>query len=328
MTGDGKRPNRLVPASMAVRPSWSTEPHPSHDRRFPLGTFDQPRTLASQSDDGRRAVETRPVTLHFDLRAPEILRRARRAFPAAPGMPDACFRLVGSDTVDAPPTRGTRFARATPPSPLAHGAAERYSIASSPGAAVLRRAIREFDGYLSRRCGVGPFSGDERCLLRRAVIPSPGDCLLADGTRIVAGDPVIDLHLWNEHIPPVPEGGPDLAWGRLVAQRLQHSLGLLCTAVRTDPDLCAAKAIRAKTNFVGWGEQGESLSRLIGRFGFKDVSEGAASIPERVHDAFENVLIGALTWTHNPRALRRGKLVRRRRPVWMSVDVLRRRYAG
>ena len=70
------------------------------------------------------------------------------------------------------------------------------------------------------------------------------------------------------------------------------------------------------------------MSRLIGRFGFEDVDEGAASVPGRLHDAFENILIGALTWTHNPEALRRDKLIRQRRPVWMSVATLRRRHAG
>lgn len=210
----------------------------------------------------------------------------------------------------------------------APGTQDRYSIASSAGSEVLRRAISGIDDYLSHRCGVKPYSRDERCLLRCAALPSPGAYRLSDGTALVAGDLVIDLHLWNEHIPPVPKAGPDLAWARLVAGRMKHSLALLAEAVRTEPELRGAKAVRARTNFVGWGGQSESMSRLIGRFGFEDVDEGTASVPGRVHDAFENILIGALTWTHNPEALRRDKLIRQRRPVWMSADTLRRRHAG
>ena len=141
-----------------------------------------------------------------------------------------------------------------------------YAIASSAGSNALRRAISRIDGGLSYCCGVKPFSRDGRCLLRYAAISSPGDYRLSDGTVLKAGDLVIDLHLWNEHIPPVPKAGPDLAWARLVSQWMKHSLVLLAEAVRTDPALRGAKAIRARTNFTGWGGQSESLSRLIARF--------------------------------------------------------------
>lgn len=228
----------------------------------------------------------------------------------------AAFDGAGAPGWSAAPAAGGTAAR--------HG----YAIRSSTGSDVLRRAISAVDDGLSRCCGVKPFSRDERCLLRYAAIASPGDYRLADGTVLKAGDPVIDLHLWNEHIPPVPKAGPDLAWARLVSQWMKHSLVLLAEAARTDPELRGARAIRAKTNFVGWGGQSESMSRLIARFGFEDVDEGAASMPERVHDALENILIGALTWTHNPEALRRDKLIRQRRPVWMSADTLRRRHSG
>ncbi|WP_237479321.1 YkoP family protein [Lichenibacterium dinghuense] len=172
-----------------------------------------------------------------------------------------------------------------------------------------------------------PYSRDARCLLRCAVIPSPCAFTLSDGAALRPGDLVIDLHLWNEHIPPMPASGPDLAWGRLVAAWMRHSLVLLAGALDVDPGLRDARAIRARTNFVGWGERSESLTRLIARFGFEDVDE-PPSLHERVHDAFENILIGALTWTHNPEALRRDRLIRQRRPVWMSVEALRRLHGG
>lgn len=203
---------------------------------------------------------------------------------------------------------------------------ERYAIAGSAGTEAVRKAIARFDGYLSRCCGVKPFSPDERCLLRYAATSSPRGFGLSDGTVLRRGDLVIDLHLWNEHIPPEPKQGPDLAWARVVAQRMKRSLTLLAEAMNTRPEFEGAKAVRAKTNFVGWGGRSESLSRLIGRFGFEDVDEGVSSMPERVHDAFENILIGALTWTHNPEALRLETLIRQRRPVWMSAATLGTRH--
>ena len=265
-------------------------------------------------------IETSPVTLLSSFQAAPSPRHARPRLAPAPGRDG-----IPSRAADGGP------AEAAPPdwiSPDGIPARPGRAIASSAGSAMLRRAISGVDGYLSSCCGVKPYSGDERCLLRYAAIPSPGAYRLSDGTAVRPGDGVIDLHLWNEHIPPVPKAGPDLAWARLLARRMDHSLALLAAAAATHPELRGAKAVRARTNFVGWGRPSESLSRLIGRFGFEDVDEGAASLPARVHDALENVLIGALTWTHNPEALRRDKLIRQRRPVWMSTDLLRRRHSG
>ena len=226
----------------------------------------------------------------------------------------------------------TLLAPAKAPSPFRHllrrARAGEGAGAPSAGSDVVRRTIARCDDYLSRRCGVKPFSPDERCLLRYAAMSSPGAFRLSDGAVLRRGDLVIDLHLWNEHIPPEPKRGPDLAWARLMAGRMKHSLALLAEAVDARPELADARAVRAKINFVGWGARSESLPRLIGRFGFEDVDEGAASLPERVHDAFENILIGALTWTHNPEALRLEKLVRQRRPVWMSAATLRARHGA
>ncbi len=263
-----------------------------------------------QRDHHRDASE--PIRTDFIFERPGTWWPCRRSVPHVVG----CERGE-ADASGGAPSRDQ-------PAPVA---LHRYAITSSAGSDILRRLIGNFDGYLSQRCGVRPYSRDARCLLRCATIPAPGAFTLSDGTVVRPGDLLIDLHLWNEHIPPVPAAGPDLAWARLVAAWMRRSLNLLAGALDADPALHGARAIRAKTNFVGWNERGESLSRLIARFGFEDVDE-PSSLPGRVHDAFENVLIGALTWTHNPEALRRDRMVRRRRPVWMSADALRRHHGG
>ena len=252
------------------------------------------------------------MTLLTSIKASSSLHHLRRHEPDT-GLGDAVNPRAAGRDERGPPGHG----------PISR---QRYAIAGSAGSEAVRKAIARFDGYLSQCCGVKPFSPDERCLLRYAAISSSCAFDLSDGTVLRRGDLVIDLHLWNEHIPPEPKQGPDLAWARVVAQRMKHSLTLLAEAMDTRPEFEGAKAVRAKTNFVGWGAQNESLSRLIGRFGFEDVDEGVSSVPERVHDAFENILIGALTWTHNPEALRLETLIRQRRPVWMSAATLGARH--
>ena len=147
---------------------------------------------------------------------------------------------------------------------------------------------------------------------------------LSDGAEIRPGDLVLDVHCWNERIPPMPPGGADIAWARKTAGRLKSSLVLLAKAIETSPDLQGTRAVRAGVNFVGAGGSHTSVSRIIERMGFEDVDEGAGTLSRRIHDVCENILIAALVWTHNPAALRKDKFMRERRPVWCSRERLMR----
>lgn len=190
--------------------------------------------------------------------------------------------------------------------------------AASASATALRKAIASLDDHLSAHYGVAPYHTDSRCLFRLAVAFAESDLVLSDGQAIKAGAAIAELHLWNDHVPLLPRNGPDLTWGRLLSRRIRLSLRLLAIALETDPALRTIVACRAMTNFLGLHHTGESLTHLIRRLGFEEVDEGVASMPVRIHDAFENILIAALVWTHNPHALRRDKLIRQRRPVWIS----------
>ena len=189
---------------------------------------------------------------------------------------------------------------------------------SQPATLVIRRAISAFDGFLSQHHGVAPFSDDEKCILRVAIIPAGRTVRLSDGTDIGPNDLIADVHCWNERIPSMPKGGANLAWAQSVSTRLRHSLGLLAHAMVDDPRLSPARACRAKVNFVGLGCSNESVSRIIHRLGYEDVDEGARTVRVLAHDALENILISALVWTHSPEALKREKMIRERRPVWSS----------
>jgi len=186
------------------------------------------------------------------------------------------------------------------------------------GSRALRASILQLERHLSEWGGVKPFADDPRCLFRVATIPSPYDLRLPDGTRIACGDRVANLHLWNEHVPPLPAEGPSVAWGRDLWRRLASSMAMLSDAVRTNPELGGIVACRARTNFVGFGCRSDNIGRLIVRCGFCDVDEGRLATSAWIHDEFENLLIAALVYAHNPQALSFRKFRRVRRPVWIS----------
>ncbi len=190
------------------------------------------------------------------------------------------------------------------------------------GHAVARRVIAGVDERLSRHAKVETFSDDPTCILRYAPTRARHAVHLSDGALIAPGDLVIDIHCWNERVPPMPKGGADLAWALKASGGLKASLRLLAAALDSDARLQPARAIRARVNFVGLGGSNQSVSRIIARMGFEDVDEGGGGLNARFHDMLENLLIGALVWTHNPEALRRDKLLRERRPVWASRERL------
>ena len=191
---------------------------------------------------------------------------------------------------------------------------------------LIRTLIIRLDKHISHRLEIQSFSADFRCLFRAALARAPRALHQPHGTPAAQESRIIELHLWNEHIPPLPASGPNLAWGRELCARLDLSMTLLADAVRSDPHYRGVVACRARTNFAGPGCPTESITRLIERCGFHDVEEGSPTVGMRIHDACENLLIAALVWAHNPHALCRRKFRRVRRPVWISREDLLTRY--
>ncbi len=220
---------------------------------------------------------------------------------------------------------------AEPTSQAGVGSAERAAAPRpdwlASGSRVLRGAIKGLDDHLSRTQDVRTFSDDPACILRYALTTARFGFSLSDGTEVRTGDAVADIHCWNDRVPTMPKGGPDLVWARNTSAGLRRSLQLLARAMTVAPELRDVRACRARVNFVGAGGSNESVSRIIHRLGFEDVDE-RPFLRTRMHDAFENILIGMLVWAHNPEALRASKLIRERRPVWSSRTRLLRLHGG
>jgi hypothetical protein len=187
---------------------------------------------------------------------------------------------------------------------------------------MLRAIVREFDGFLRRRLNVTEFSADPECILRIRLACAPHELALP-GSTVPAGAPVIELHIWNEHVPPMPSSGPDLAWARDTTRRISRSLGSLAEHILDDPSLLSARALGGATPLVslipshGGGlatRMGFSLlpyHHPLGRFG----------------EFWENSYTWILMWTFNQASLRRRTLLgMRRTEMWMTTEDYLRRY--
>lgn len=132
-----------------------------------------------------------------------------------------------------------------------------------------------------RRCyGVREFSADRDDLLRVSLGRAKHDLVLPDGSRIAAGDAVLDVHVWNERIQDL--GDSTIARAGRLRRRLDHSLRRLAERVRADPSLQACKAVRAESVFAA-GEEAAAAIKVAARFGFTvEESERASLVGARL----------------------------------------------
>ncbi|MEW6033050.1 MAG: hypothetical protein AB1645_09275 [Bacillota bacterium] len=195
---------------------------------------------------------------------------------------------------------------------------------------VLRATVRRLDALLRRYYRIHEFSQDQDCLLRLAVIPAPRSLALRDRVTIARGEPVGDLHLWNERVPPIPPEGPGLAWAVSFHRRLRRSLEELAARVEVDPAYQHLRAFRAVGTLPvrGGGQEAGGWSVLACRFGFEPAAgPDPAGLWPRFLEFWENAFNLALVWAYNPASLRSRPFSRLRRvQFWMSRETLLARY--
>jgi len=186
----------------------------------------------------------------------------------------------------------------------------------------LRHSIFALDALLRRRYGIVEFTARPDCILRIARATAPRALELSDGTRIQRGDPLLDLHLWNEHVPTIPPGGPTLCWAVTAAHRARTSLRALAAAAQagTVPEFVA---LRGCLRF-----DGRPLNAPFASCGFDTIADRPTTAAEWLHDLGENCLTGMLLWAFNPAGLGQARLIRARRYLWMSRARLLQRHGS
>lgn len=186
--------------------------------------------------------------------------------------------------------------------------------------------ISRLDALLCHVYRINEFVDDPDCLLRLAIRRAPAELSLRDGTRVVLGDPVGELHLWNDHLPHFPTSGPTLGWARRVHNLMVHSLSLLANFVASEPEWQSLQAFYADVP-ISPRRSLASVRRASLRYGFE---------PELRHptfwrsfcDALESLLLGSLAYAYNPPSLGRQAFLRHRQRIWNARPTLIRLYGA
>ncbi len=203
----------------------------------------------------------------------------------------------------------------------------RQHVRSRPGLA-LRALVRHFDRFLRRVYGIHEFSDSAECLLRIAVSRSNRAVRLGDGTAVACGELIGELHLWNEHVPPLPETGPDLSWALMFRHRLRNSLTELARYVDTDPRLRSVRAFRGE-GVLGSQQERERLAQMARTWGFDVPLCREYSWAHAWTNFWRNVYTWALLWAFNCGSTRRDALRGlRRAEFWISRRALARYREG
>jgi hypothetical protein len=184
--------------------------------------------------------------------------------------------------------------------------------------------VHQLDPLLRRAHGVREFTDDPRCLLRVAIGACPRDLVLCDGTQLRRGEPILELHLWNERIPRMPPEGPDLAWGLQFYRQAIASVRLIAQWMESHPEARKARALRGETSLI------DPMRGLIRDLGFEvfRVERGASGwrwLRYRMDDLYLWMLMQA----YNPASLRGKRLQQLERvEFWISRERFLERYGN
>ncbi len=179
----------------------------------------------------------------------------------------------------------------------------------------LRTIIRRFDNWLSIQEGVEPFTDDPQCIMRIQTIQLDHDISLPDQT-IRAGSKALSIHFWNEHMPVIPDRGPDLAYG-LKFQRLAiYSLKRIAKHIQSNPPLDNVQVIGGITTFIS-REAADGGRKSFEHMGFMIFPHRGAL--GAFGEFWENFYGWWLMWTYNPVSARYRKMLEMQHTeFWMT----------
>ncbi|HEY7791523.1 MAG TPA: hypothetical protein VIC33_13475 [Vicinamibacterales bacterium] len=159
----------------------------------------------------------------------------------------------------------------------------------------MRACVRWLDRALRQYQGIVEFCDQAPCVLRVSPARAGLALILPDGTRISPGDPLLELHLWNERLPRA-DTVSTLGRGGSLRSRLDWSLEALARYLSEEsgPDeVCACHALFR----FHLGSRRPGFVRVMRQLGFT-VANDLPSSPARL--AAEHGYVRALQWTYHP----------------------------
>jgi hypothetical protein len=200
-----------------------------------------------------------------------------------------------------------------------------HSAGGSPKRDWLARSVFALDAWLRGRIGIIEYSSDPDCVFRIEFRQLKHAITLSDGTALLPGEEIVQLHLWTERLPPYDGAGATFDWARRFNRLFISSLQELASYL-SRRDLRQVQGVRADAAF-GTAEHMDQVLRFCGHYGFRPVREDApVTLASHLHRLGENILISLLILAHNRRAFRVDCLRRSRADVFLTRSELDERF--
>jgi hypothetical protein len=189
--------------------------------------------------------------------------------------------------------------------------------------------VRSLDALLRRCQRIEEFTDDAQCVYRVSQTRAKCARTLSDGVSIAAGQPILQIHFWHEHLPAIPRDGPSAAWANVFKGSLRHSYELVADELEANPRWASIGAVQAEPTFAYRSDGARPLTRISELLGFDVVHvDGGKGISARIHGFFDSVLVWGLVWAFNPSGLKSHGLWHGRVQIWMSRQKFIGRYGG
>ncbi|HXR88375.1 MAG TPA: hypothetical protein VN728_15450 [Stellaceae bacterium] len=188
--------------------------------------------------------------------------------------------------------------------------------------------LRALDGVMRRGMGIEDLCAEPQCIIRIRVVPAERDICLADRTQIRKGDPVGELHLWNEHLASMADYESALAWALEIRRSFEFSFMCLAERADTDPRLRSVQAFRAGMSFANGIQLTAKLKHVMAWYGIQILPDKPKRFG-RLRDFGNAIFTYALIRAFHPGgSFGRYRLQRRWHEFWLSRRVLCQRYGG
>ena len=177
--------------------------------------------------------------------------------------------------------------------------------------------IMRFDRYMRRKMDVIEFWDNPDALIRVRVAQTDRDLVVANDV-IPAGEKIIEIHFWNEHVPYIPASGTDMKWAVRGVRMLMSSFTELAHQIRDDERFHGVKAVGGITPLflAGDDSSGERIWKRLG-FTMTPVKHPLG----RLGEFGENVYTLLIMWAFNPYSVRNQNVLKMRRTeFWTTVD--------
>jgi len=188
------------------------------------------------------------------------------------------------------------------------------------------RAIFALDRHLRKQQGIYEYSTSPECIFRVQEARAEVDVNLCDGTRVLAGDRTLRLHLWNEHMPRVKtraEAG--IGWGRRASSAIDDSLRQLARCLHVREDWRDILAICADLRLSS-AQESARLLRIVTHYGFETAAAPNARHANALQRIGAHLHAAMLVLATNPTTLSGAVFRRESMLIYMSRAALERRY--